>query len=175
MNRTLLTIATLLSAALLADSPALAQQAAAANGAPKAATPTTARANEAVAKAMTMNDKQDFDDATRGKLAELRDPIVKGADGRVVWNTQRYDFVKGEAPATVNPSLWREQKLNTAAGLFKVIDGIYQIRGYDIANITLVEGASGWIVIDTLLTEDMARAGMKLAMDTRPASRRVST
>ena len=173
MNRTLLTIATLLSAALLADSPALAQQAAAANGAPKAATPTTARANEAVAKAMTMNDKQDFDDATRGKLAELRDPIVKGADGRVVWNTQRYDFVKGEAPATVNPSLWREQKLNTAAGLFKVIDGIYQIRGYDIANITLVEGASGWIVIDTLLTEDMARAGMKLAMDTLKSTKPV--
>ena len=54
-----------------------------------------------------MNDKQDFEDATRGLLAELKDPLVKAADGRVVWDTQRYDFVKGDAPATVNPSLWR--------------------------------------------------------------------
>ena len=75
-------------------------------------------------------------------LAELKDPLVKAADGRTVWNTQRYDFIKGDAPATVNPSLWRQQKLNTAQGLFKVADGIYQIRGYDLANITLVEGAT---------------------------------
>jgi alkyl sulfatase BDS1-like metallo-beta-lactamase superfamily hydrolase len=103
----------------------------------------------------------------------LKDPIVKAADGRVVWNTQRYEFVKGDPPATVNPSLWREQKLNTAAGLFKVVDGVYQIRGYDMANMTLVEGASGWIVIDTLFTEDMARAGLKLAMETLKSSKPV--
>ena len=73
----------------------------------------------------------------------------------------------------MNPSLWRQQMLNTAAGLFKVADGIYQVRGYDIANMTLVEGATGWIVIDTLLTEDMARAGLKLAMDTLKSSKPV--
>ena len=112
-----------------------------------------------------MNDKQDTEDATRGKLAELSDPLVKAADGRIVWDTQRYDFIKGDAPATVNPSLWRQQTLNTAQGLFKVADGIYQIRGYDIANMTLVEGATGWIVIDTMLTADMAKAGLKLAME----------
>ena len=120
-----------------------------------------------------MNDKQDFEDATRGLMAQLKDPIVKAADGRVVWNTQRYEFVKGDPPATVNPSLWREQKLNTAAGLFKVVDGVYQIRGYDMANMTLVEGASGWIVIDTLFTEDVARAGLKLAMETLKSSKPV--
>ena len=106
----------LLSAALLAGTPAMAQQTGAANAAPKPATATTERANDAVRKAMAMNDKQDFEDATRGKLAELKDPLVKAADGRVVWDTQRYAFIKGDAPATVNPSLWRQQTLNTAAG-----------------------------------------------------------
>ena len=166
------TVAQLLAAsiALSALSSALAQPAPAPA---KPATPVTERANEAVRKAMTLNDKQDFEDATRGKLAELKDPLVKAADGRIVWNAQRYDFIKGDAPTTVNPSLWRQQKLNTAQGLFKVADGIYQIRGYDIANMTLVEGATGWIVIDMMLTEDVARAGLKLAMDAqgwKPAS-----
>ena len=90
-----------------------------------------------------MNDKQDFDDATRGLMAQLQDPIVKAADGRVVWSTQRYEFVKGDPPPTVNPSLWREQKLNTSAGLFKVVDGIYQIRGNDMANMTLSKARAG--------------------------------
>jgi len=150
-------------------SPAMAQQ----GTESKSATANTERANAAVRQAMTMNDKQDFEDATRGLMAQLKDPIVKAADGRVVWNTQRYEFVKGDPPATVNPSLWREQKLNTAAGLFKVVDGVYQIRGYDMANMTLVEGASGWIVIDTLFTEDVARAGLKLAMETLKSSKPV--
>ena len=166
------TVAQLLAAsiALSALSSALAQPAPAPA---KPATPVTERANEAVRKAMTLNDKQDFEDATRGKLAELKDPLVKAADGRIVWNAQRYDFIKGDAPTTVNPSLWRQQKLNTAQGLFKVADGIYQIRGYDIANMTLVEGATGWIVIDTMLTEDVARAGLKLAMETLKSTKPV--
>ena len=163
-------IATMLVAATaFAGTPAMAQQGTESKG----ATANTERANAAVRQAMTMNDKQDFEDATRGLMAQLKDPIVKAADGRVVWNTQRYEFVKGDPPVTVNPSLWREQKLNTAAGLFKVVDGVYQIRGYDMANMTLVEGASGWIVIDTLFTEDMARAGLKLAMETLKSSKPV--
>ena len=152
----------LLAATAFASTPAMAQQGTDSKG----ATANTERANAAVRQAMTMNDKQDFEDATRGLMAQLMDPVVTAADGRVVWNTQRYEFVKGDPPATVNPSLWREQKLNTAAGLFKVVDGVYQIRGYDMANMTLVEGASGWIVIDTLFSEDVARAGLKLAMET---------
>jgi alkyl sulfatase BDS1-like metallo-beta-lactamase superfamily hydrolase len=172
MKKTPLLITALLGAALQAATPAFAQTAAA-NGAPKPATVTTERANAAVRQGMAMNDKQDFEDATRGKLAELSDPLVKAADGRVVWDTKRYDFVKGSAPSTVNPSLWRQQTLNTAQGLFKVADGIYQIRGYDIANMTLVEGATGWIVIDTLLSAEMAKAGMKLAMETLKSSKPV--
>jgi alkyl sulfatase BDS1-like metallo-beta-lactamase superfamily hydrolase len=163
MKKPPLLITTLLSAALLAAVPAMAQTASP-NGAPKAATPTTERANQAVRQAMAMNDKQDTEDATRGKLAELSDPLVKAADGRTVWDTKRYDFVKGSAPSSVNPSLWRQQTLNTAAGLFKVADGIYQIRGYDIANMTLIEGSTGWIVIDTMLSAEIAKAGLQLAM-----------
>jgi alkyl sulfatase BDS1-like metallo-beta-lactamase superfamily hydrolase len=159
----------LLAATAFAGTPAMAQQGTESKG----ATADTERANAAVRQAIKMNDKQDFEDATRGLMAQLKDPIVKAADGRVVWNTQRYEFVKGDPPATVNPSLWREQKLNTAAGLFKVVDGVYQIRGYDMANMTLIEGASGWIVIDTLFTEDMARAGLKLAMETLKSSKPV--
>ncbi|MGJ7509744.1 alkyl/aryl-sulfatase [Variovorax sp. GT1P44] len=158
-------VATCVGVALLACAAAIAQPTTAPLPPSKPATATTERANEAVRKAMAMNDKQDMEDATRGKLAELKDPLIKAADGRMVWNTQRYDFLKGDAPATVNPSLWREQKLNTSQGLFKVTDGIYQIRGYDLANMTLIEGATGWLVIDPLLTEDTARAGLKLAME----------
>ena len=76
-------------------------------------------------------------------------------------------------PVTANPSLWRLQQMNRNQGLFKVADGIYQIRGYDIAGMTLVEGATGWIVIDTMLTAPVARAGLKLAMDTLKSSKPV--
>lgn len=101
MKKTLPRVGALMAAALLCCRPAFAQQGAAA----KPATAATERANEAARKAMAMNDKQDFDDATRGRLAELTAPLVKAADGRAVWNTQRYDFVKGDAPAF--GSRWR--------------------------------------------------------------------
>ena len=123
---------------ILASAPALAQQ-----QAPKAATSATAKANAAVRQALALNDKQDFDEATRGLIATLADPVVKAADGKLVWDASRFDFIQGDAPATVNPSLWRQEKLNNAKGLFKVTDGIYQVRGYDLANMTLVLGKTG--------------------------------
>lgn len=167
MKKHLLRFTTPLIAALV-SAGALAQTIAS-----KPATPTTERANAAVRAAMAMNDKQDFDDATRGKLAELSEAQIKAADGRVVLNTKAFDFIKGQAPASVNPSLWRQQELNAKAGFFKVADGIYQIRGYDLANMTLVETPNGWIVIDALFTAEMARAGMKLAMDTLKSNKPV--
>ena len=160
--------AALFGAALFAAGSALAQTAV-----PKPATPATERANAAMQPVVAAFDKRDYDDASRGRLAGLADPQVKAADGRIVWDTRRFDFIKGAAPATVNPSLWRMQELNNYAGLFKVADGIYQVRGYDIANMTLVEGASGWIVIDTMLTPEMSRAGWQLAMDTLKSSKPV--
>ena len=164
-------LAALIGAALLVGGCASAPNAA--DMAPKPATPTTVNANQAVRQAVAAFDKRDFDDATRGKMAELNDPLVKAADGRIVWDTRKFDFLKSDAPATANPSLWRNQQLQHAQGLFKVADGIYQIRGYDIANMTLVEGNTGWIVIDTLLTAPVARAGLKLAMDTLKSSKPV--
>jgi alkyl sulfatase BDS1-like metallo-beta-lactamase superfamily hydrolase len=175
MTRTPNTLTAVIGAALITGcATAQLPNAAAPNLAgPKAATATTERANAAVRAAMAMNDKRDTEDATRGKLAELKDPIVKDAAGNTVFDTQRYDFIKGVAPASVNPSLWRQQALNAAAGFFKVADGIYQIRGYDLANMTRVEGQTGWIVIDTLFTEQMARAGLKLAMQTLKSTKPV--
>lgn len=149
------------SAAFTTSPGVLAQSATA----PKPATPATARANQAVAHSMAFNDQRDFADATRGLIATLPDPLVKAADGKLVWDANRYDFITGDAPATVNPSLWRQEKLNNVRGLFKVVDGIYQIRGYDIANMTLVEGKTGWIVIDTLLTAEIARSTLAFALD----------
>lgn len=160
----LLLIATVASA-LSASPGAFAQQATDAVTAPKAATPATVRANQAAAARSAAFDARDFEDATRGLVATLPDPVVRNADGKVVWDAGRYDFIKGDAPATVNPSLWRQEKLNNARGLFKVVDGIYQIRGYDLANMTLVEGRTGWIVIDTMLTAEIARSTLAFAMD----------
>ena len=171
MNTTPCTVAALVGAALLAAGCASAPPAG--DMSPKGATPTTASANQAVRQAVAAFDKRDFDDATRGKLAALNDPLVKAADGRIVWDTRKFDFLKADPSATVNPSLWRNQQLQHAQGLFKVADGIYQIRGYDIANMTLVEGNTGWIVIDTMLTAPVARAGLKLAMDTLKSSKPV--
>lgn len=153
-------LSTSLIASLLA-SGAWSQQ----NTPPKAATPTTVKANQAVADSMAFNDKVDFDEASRGLMATLSKPLVQTTDGKIVWDTERFNFIKGSAPGTVNPSLWRQEKLNNLAGLFKVTDGIYQVRGYDLANMTLVEGKTGWIVIDTLLTAEIAKATLAFAME----------
>ena len=171
MRQASCTVAALMGAALLAAGCASAPSSA--DLTTKGATPTTADANQAMRQTVAAFDRRDFEDATRGKLAELSDPLIKTADGRVVWDARKFDFLKADAPATANPSLWRLGQLNHAQGLFKVADGIYQIRGYDIANMTLVEGNTGWIVIDTMLTAPVARAGLKLAMDTLKSSKPV--
>ena len=139
----------------------------------KPATPATVSANQAMRPVVASFDKRDLEDAARGKLAQLSEPLVKSADGRTVWDTRQFDFLKAGAPDTANPSLWRLQQMNQNQGLFKVADGIYQIRGYDIAGMTLVEGQTGWIVIDTMLTAPVARAGVKLAMDTLKSTKPV--
>ena len=134
--------------------------------APKDATPLTCAHNRSFLDALPFGDSADFADAQRGFIGTLPKVEFRNAEGRVIFSLEDYAFLAHEqAPDTVNPSLWREQKLNTAAGLFKVVDGVYQIRGYDMANMTLVEGASGWIVIDTLFSEDVARAVAFLASD----------
>ena len=110
-------------------------------------------------------DQQDFDFAARGFVATRADPIIRAADGRPVWDLSAFDFLKGNAPATVNPSLWRQGQLLARNGLFKVSDRIWQVRGFDLANITFVRGDTGWIVIDTLGSIETAKAALDLTND----------
>ena len=108
---------------------------------------------------MTMDDKHDFEDATRGFIAHLPDPLVKAADGQTGLGRQPLSTSsRATRPPPSTPACGARRSSTTRSGLFKVTDGIYQIRGYDLANMTLVEGKTGWIVIDTLLTAEMAKA-----------------
>ena len=130
---------------------------------PKDATPTTEAQNRAVLEALPFDDTQDFEDARRGFLGSLPDVEIRNDKGRVVWSLKEYAFLGDEqAPPTVNPSLWRQARLNMSHGLFYVTDRIYQIRGFDISNMTLIEGDRGLIVIDPLISTEVARAGLDL-------------
>ncbi len=107
-------------------------------------------------------DTRDFDDVARGFIARLDPNIVHGADGRVVWDNDAFAFLKDAAPPTVNPSLWRQSQLVATDGLFEVTDGIYQVRGLDLSNISFVEGDTGVIVIDPLISTETAAAALGL-------------
>ncbi len=119
-------------------------------------------ANQALAQALPLADAQDFEDAKRGFIAKPSGKVL-AADGTVLVDFEAFNFVQGDAPDTVNPSLWRHAKLNAQIGLFKVADGIWQLRGFDIANMTLVEGKTGWIVVDTLTAKETAAAALAFA------------
>jgi alkyl sulfatase BDS1-like metallo-beta-lactamase superfamily hydrolase len=125
------------------------------------ATDATRAANAAVLEQLPFGDRTELEQATRGKLAPLP-AVVTTADGRPVWDSHRFDFVEGEAPPTVNPSLWRQEVLNGVGGLFEVVDGIYQVRGLDLSNISFVRGETGWIVLDPLITAEVAAAALEL-------------
>jgi len=131
--------------------------------APKDATASVVAQQAAMLKALPFSDTADFDDASRGFLGTLEHARVTTEQGRVVWSLEPYGFLTDEnAPATVNPSLWRQSRLNMAHGLFEVVPGVYQVRGLDIANMTLIEGDTGVIVVDTLTSIEGARAAMEL-------------
>lgn len=111
------------------------------------------------------NNRQDFDFADRGFVATRKDPLIKGSDGRVIWDLTAYDFLKAPAPATANPSLWRQSQLLTKHGLFKVSEGVWQVRGFDISNVTFIAGKTGWIVIDPLTSAEVAKAAYDLVTE----------
>ena len=108
-------------------------------------------------------DRQDFTFAERGFVGTRADPKILGDGGRVVWDLTAYDFLKGSAPASVNPSLWRQSQLLAKAGLFEVVKGVWQVRGFDAANATFIAGKTGWIVIDPLTATETAKAALELA------------
>lgn len=123
----------------------------------------TKQANEQVLKTLPFDNKQDFEDATRGFIATIDEPAITGENGKEVYGLAVWDFLKQEAPASANPSLWRQGQLNRIHGLFEVLPGkIYQIRGFDLANMTFVRSDNGWIVIDVLLSKETALAGYNL-------------
>jgi alkyl sulfatase BDS1-like metallo-beta-lactamase superfamily hydrolase len=108
-------------------------------------------------------DQTDFENARRGLIARLEPGVIKSADGRVIFDIDRFgQAVSGECPDTVNPSLWRQGQLTAIQGLFEVTDGIYQVRGADLSNMTLVESAHGVIVIDPLVSAECAAAALAL-------------
>ena len=111
-------------------------------------------------------DRQDFDFADRGFLGTRTDPIIRNAAGQAVWDLSAFDFMKGAPPATVNPSLWRQGQLLARNGLFQVSKRIWQVRGFDLANITFVKGDTGWIIIDTLGSTETAKAALDLVTTT---------
>jgi alkyl sulfatase BDS1-like metallo-beta-lactamase superfamily hydrolase len=145
-----------LTASLMLAGPAAAAEA------PSAA---TGKAQAALKKSLPFEDRQDFDFATRGFMGSLADPVIRRADGVVAWDLSAYDFLKGDAPDTVNPSLWRQAQLLSKSGLFQVSDTIWQVRGFDVSNITFIKGQTGWIVIDPLTTAEVAKAAYALVTE----------
>ncbi len=131
-------------------------------GASSDASPSTQKENAAFVQAIAAASGQDFEDAKRGLIARPTGKIL-AADGSVLRDFAAYDFLQAAAPDTVNPSLWRHAQLNANIGLYKVMDGVYQLRGFDIANITLIEGKTGWIVVDALTSRESAAAAMAFA------------
>lgn len=130
---------------------------------PKEASHHTCSHNKGMLAQLPFGDTQDFADASRGFVATLPEVEIRNAEGRVVFTLKEYAFLSAEqAPDTVNPSLWRQARLNMHNGLFQVTDRIYQIRGFDISNMTIIEGNRGLIIIDPLVSCEVARAGLEL-------------
>jgi len=121
-----------------------------------------------MAATLPMQDRQDFDDARRGFVGRSTDRQVRAADGRVVWDLDAYEFMRdADAPDTVNPSLWRQGQLLIEDGLFEVTPGIYQLRGFDLSIMSVIEGDSGVIVIDPLISSETATAAFALYTEHR--------
>ena len=129
----------------------------------KDATEATRAANRAALADVPLADKRSFDDARRGFVEALGDQLVVRADGRLVWTLAGYEFLGTEqAPDTVHPGLWRHARVNMANGLYKVTDRVHQLRGFDVSNMTIIEGDSGLIVIDPLISTEVAKAALEL-------------
>ncbi|MFE7854124.1 alkyl/aryl-sulfatase [Streptomyces sp. NPDC057403] len=126
------------------------------------AQPGIAAANQAVRDRFPFDDEQDFHDARRGFIGTATQPVIRDTQGRPVWDLEAYGFLAQDCPDTANPSLWRQSRLCSEHGLFEVTDGIYQVRGFDLSNMTLVEGERGVFVIDPLLCAETAAAALAL-------------
>ena len=135
----------------------------------KDASSFTKEKNAQVLKDLPFSDTQDFTDAKRGFIATTPELIIKNDKGEVVWDMKSYEYQMGTGvPVTVNPSLWRVAQINSLNGLFQVTDKVYQIRGFDISNMTIIEGTKGLIIIDPMISAETAKAGLDLYYKNRP-------
>ena len=131
--------------------------------APKDPSAVTVAAQAKVLQSLPFSDRSDFERVEKGLIKRPENLVIKNEDGSVAWQLANYDFLKSDQQSdSINPSLLRQARLNMSYGLFKVVDGVYQVRGYDLANITFIEGKTGWIVIDTLTTPATSKAAYAL-------------
>lgn len=134
---------------------------------------STRQFNARVRKRLNLDNPTISEAAERGKIADLPAGGIGRADGGKAWDPAWFSFLQEDCPETVNPSLWRHAQLNAISGLFEVTDGVWQVRAADYANMSIIAGASGWIIVDPLLTRETAQASLKLVNDTlghRPVS-----
>jgi alkyl sulfatase BDS1-like metallo-beta-lactamase superfamily hydrolase len=133
----------------------------------KPASEATARRNREAAASLPPERPEDLADAERGLVARFEPARVEGEGGRVVWDMASYDFLAEDCPETAHPSLWRQSRLNRVAGLFEIAPGFYQLRGFDLSNMHIVEGESGIVVIDPLISSETAAAALALYREHR--------
>jgi alkyl sulfatase BDS1-like metallo-beta-lactamase superfamily hydrolase len=126
----------------------------------------TRAANAAMAQTLPLGDVEDEDFARRGFIATWDQPQIRTADGRVAWDFASFDYLRGDAPETVNPSLWRHARLLALHGLFRVSERVYQVRSFDVSNMTIIVGDTGLILVDPLTTAEPAAAALALARRT---------
>lgn len=137
------------------------------------ASPATIAAQQSAAADLPPDGTRDAEFSTRGFIATLPDRVIRNPAGAPVWNLDAYAFVDGPAPATVHPSLWRHMRHLKHHGLYQVTENLWQVRGFDLANMTIIRGQTGWIVIDPLTSVETAKAAMALVNRTlgeRPVS-----
>lgn len=133
----------------------------------KPATERTAARNREALAALPFDDEGDFAEASRGLLAPFEPPVVKTERGRTAWELESYDFLDGEPSDTAHPSLWRQSRLNRIAGLFELAPGLYQLRGFDLSNMHVIEGTDGIVVVDPLISAETAAAALALYREHR--------
>ena len=132
---------------------------------PATASEATSQAMDEVRALVENDDSRDFEFAERGFVATRTDPNIRDDSGRIVSTLSSYDFLKGPAPDTVNPSLWREARILTRHGLFQVSDRIWQVRGFDVSTVSFIDAGTGWIVVDPLTVVETARAAFDLVTE----------
>jgi alkyl sulfatase BDS1-like metallo-beta-lactamase superfamily hydrolase len=119
-------------------------------------------AREEAARRVAVDDRKDFEFASRGFICTRADPVIKHASGRAAFDLSAYAFLADTAPESANPSLWRQAQILTKHGLFKVAEGIYQVRGFDVSTVSFIDAGAGWIVVDPLTTTEVAAASLEL-------------